>query len=533
MSRDNVPRFVSASDASGLAASDEHPAAPGRGRGGLSLRLRLMLMLLAVFGVIQVALSIFHLLNIRQTAYTLFERDMTAATNLIVRRVQNTTSPLSDTILADIATDEAAKVLGQACAITVYESDGTLVASGIRPPIPPTVIKGFPGLSDSQGSLVSQGVALDSFPSGEKNTRSTVAARPYDYAGRRRVLIIAAPETFVAELTDRATTDIVVLTPVGLLAAAFAGWVIAGIAVRPLRQLGLIASQMRPDNLAQPIDFQSSAHELTSLKQELDQMRQRIETGYEAQERFVANVSHELKTPIATVLTEAQTLGRPDSSPREVRQFIESTQDEMRRLGRLVESFLMLTRVRHGKPLESTRTTIPVNDFVLDSLQHCWKFAEQHGVRLHAVLAEETDRDLLMIGDPELLRTLVDNLLRNAIRFSPQGSRVEVVVRTDGADKICICVQDKGPGIPEPLIDRIFDRFAQGKGEEKLGRGSGLGLEIAQGIAELHGGRISVGNIRDGGCEFCATLPLAHAPDNPAASTAHAQVGHEADSPAV
>jgi two-component system, OmpR family, sensor kinase len=156
-------------------------------------------------------------------------------------------------------------------------------------------------------------------------------------------------------------------------------------------------------------------------------------------------------------------------------------------------------------------------------------------VRLHAILAEETDRDLLMIGDPELLRTLVDNLLRNAIRFSPQGSRIDVVVRTDGPDNICICVQDKGPGIPQPLIDRIFDRFAQGRGEEKLGRGSGLGLEIAQGIAELHGGRISASNLDEGGCEFCATLPLATsaAPDTPTCEEAKSQeaTSDEAASP--
>jgi two-component system OmpR family sensor kinase len=261
--------------------------------------------------------------------------------------------------------------------------------------------------------------------------------------------------------------------------------------------------------LQSPIFLGSTASELKDLQVELDRMRQRLEAGYEAQERFVANVSHEIKTPIATVLTEAQTLPRNLPLPSDVKQFIESTQDEMRRLGKLVESFLLLTRVRHGKPLQSTTRTVIVNDLVMESVLHCRKMAEQHEVKLTPELCEEQDRDLTVRGDPELLRTMVDNLIRNAIRFSPHGQTVDVTVKCE-PEQISICVGDRGPGIAPELLDKIFDRFSQAKSEEKLGRGSGLGLEIAQGIAELHGGRITITNRKNGGCEFCATLPLKH-----------------------
>ena len=482
---------------------------PRNERSGLSLRLRLTLILLAAFGVIQVALSVAHLLDDGKTAKALFVNEMTGAVESISRQVQSEQAPLSDAALSAIADDGANDVLGQRCAVSVYDQDGMLVASTLHPPIPLSLVGGVSTALSTDGGP-GRSLTLEGFPAGGNPVFSRVVSQSIGHGlDRRRVLLIAAPETFIAELLDRATRNIVLLTPIGLVVSAIAGWFIAGFAVRPLRQLGLIASQMRPDNLAQPIDFHSSAIELTSLKQELEQMQRRIESGYEAQERFVANVSHEIKTPIATVLTEAQTLARPGATPSEIRQFIDSTEDEMRRLGRLVESFLMLTRVRHGKPLESTRTTISVNDFVLDSIQHCWKYAEEHGVKLDPELAHEAEQDLTVVGDPDLLRTMVDNLIRNAVRFSPREALIKVVVRTDGLDKVCICVRDKGPGIPDALIDRIFDRFAQGKSEEKLGRGSGLGLEISQGIAELHRGRIAVSNVDDRGCEFCVTLPLA------------------------
>lgn len=504
-------------------------------RSGLSLRLRIMLMLLAVFGIIQVGLSVAHLLHVRETAESLFAQEVLTTVEAITRRLQTISGPLSDADLTSVVVADAHAVLGETCAATVYDGQGNLIASTIRPPIPLDAPGGAASILATSRPL-STTRRLPGFPA-EGRVPSRIVSLPYHGGASASILLVAAPETFITALTDEATTNIVLLTPVGLLLSAIAGWLIAGIAVRPLRQLEQIASQLRPDNLAQPIDFQSSASELTSLKEELEQMRRRIESGYEAQERFVANVSHEIKTPIATVLTEAQTLGRPGAPAEDVRQFIDSTQDEMRRLSRLVESFLMLTRVRHGKPLESTRKTVHVNDFVLDSIQHCWRFAEEHGVRLDAELDAEAERELLVVGDPDLLRTMVDNLIRNAVRFSPRGEHVRVIVGTLGDDQFCICVRDKGPGIAKALIDRIFDRFAQGKSEERLGRGSGLGLEIAQGIAELHGGRITVRNLDEGGCEFCATLPLAD--DLSASSTASLSTMpkqsavREAGSPAV
>ncbi len=110
-------------------------------------------------------------------------------------------------------------------------------------------------------------------------------------------------------------------------------------------------------------------------------------------------------------------------------------------------------------------------------------------------------------GDPELLRTLFENLVRNALRFSPSGEPVDLRV-TCTPDRASILVRDRGPGIPGEHIDRVFERFYTVTDTEVSGRGTGLGLAIAKSIAELHNGTISVRNCVDRGCEFEVLLPL-------------------------
>lgn len=465
-----------------------------------------MLMLVAVFGVIQVCMSVVGLLYLRRTSDTLFNQRLIERAQVISTRLSSAKEPQYLTQLAQIA-DEARTGTGERLAFTVYGSAGNAIGGSAAKPI-----------------AVDPGVLHEALQSGEPVVRdidfSTIEPAPGRQvpgrlialkfagdAGRTDVLVVAAPNEFVRSLWSELSAHAVISTPIGLLAAGLAGWLIAGVAVRPIQRLSRIAAGLRPETLQAPIQLGSTASELADLQTELDRMRQRLETGYAAQERFVANVSHEIKTPIATVLTEAQTLPHNLPLPPEVRQFVDSTQDEMRRLSKLVESFLLLTRVRHGKPLQSTARTVSVNELVMESVLHCRKMADQHEVRLVPELCEEGERELSVRGDPELLRTMVDNLIRNAIRFSPRSESVSIAV-CQVKEHVTVCVRDRGPGIAPDLLDKVFDRFSQAKSEEKLGRGSGLGLEIAQGIAELHGGRITISNRVDGGCEFCSSLPL-------------------------
>ena len=234
------------------------------------------------------------------------------------------------------------------------------------------------------------------------------------------------------------------------------------------------------------------------------------------------------------LLTEGQVLDRRTLSP-EATRFVESACEEMRRLGSMVESFLTLSRVNNGRAVQPS-AVCPVNELVMESASHCAGMANQHRVVLQPLL---TELDIKVLGDLTLLRTMIDNLIRNAIRFSPAGEYVKIVVavvdqpevplgvRPDGwpaqttppragptagpaptLASMQISVRDFGPGIPTSILPRIFDRFVQAAEEQRLGRGHGLGLEIAQGVAELHGGTIAARNVEPKGCEFTITLPI-------------------------
>jgi signal transduction histidine kinase len=173
-----------------------------------------------------------------------------------------------------------------------------------------------------------------------------------------------------------------------------------------------------------------------------------------------------------------------------------------------VESFLMLTRITDGDGRIGLKR-YAANDLVVDSVENCGLMAHQHGVRLAPELLEDDEFiDTVIAGDPELLRTMLDNLVCNAIRFSPRGGTIGIAARRSGS-AVTVTVRDDGAGIPENRLSTIFDRMAPASGDNQSGRGHGFGLAIAQGIAELHGGIIAVANRETGGCEFCVTLPVA------------------------
>lgn len=292
---------------------------------------------------------------------------------------------------------------------------------------------------------------------------------------------------------------------VGLGAAAVAalltGWLVRRDLLQPLEELATAAESVAPDNLHERLEIETTDTDVERLRDELNDALERIEAGYRAQESFISNVSHELKTPIAVLLAEAQLIGRGSPDAEEVRRFAESVEEETRHLGRLIESFLTLTRTDHGDRM-TRRVSIDWNDVVLDAVRHVEPISTLHRVKIVPTLAVPGDEPPL--GDPELLQTMVENLIRNAIRFSPPDERVEVELTQDEGG-VVVRVRDHGPGIPEELLSTLFDRFVQAESERA--RGTGLGLAIANRVAELHGGTVEVENCRDRGCRFSATFP--------------------------
>ena len=298
----------------------------------------------------------------------------------------------------------------------------------------------------------------------------------------------------------------------GLLAAAGASWYLAGHSLAPIRRIAEQARSISANRLDDRIEMPPGNDEIAFAVATINEMLDRLAAAFRAQDRFVADVSHELKTPLTVLLGETQVLMQRTRSPREYDRFLASVQDEVRSLAQIVDSLLALARADAGIAPASL-ADVSINEVVTDAIQRWQPQADQREVRLVPMLALPADDgpQLLVSGDGDLLRLMVGNLLRNAIRFSPPDQPVEVEVSVaDG--QACIAVRDCGPGIPPEHLERIFDRFYRAPKTLDAFEGTGLGLAIVRGVARLHGGTIDGRNSPDQGAEFVITLPLKPSP---------------------
>ena len=217
---------------------------------------------------------------------------------------------------------------------------------------------------------------------------------------------------------------------------------------------------------------------------------------------FVANVSHELKTPVGAIrlLSEAVTDAADD--PEAVQRFAGRMSMESMRLGRLVQQIIELSRLQDDDPLEEPGS-VPVDrllDRVIDenSTDACTKNIE---------VVRDGDKELVVLGSLEQIALAVSNLVSNAVSYSPEGSTVVVSTRAE-ATAVEIAVTDQGIGIPASEIDRIFERFYRvDPARHRSTGGTGLGLSIVKHVAASHGGDVRVWSVEGQGSTFTLTLP--------------------------
>ncbi len=471
----------------------------------ISLRTRLTVWVVAVFMLIQLVISGGFWLYQRTAMRDLFERQLLERAQSMAQEVRARLPLLTRQELTAIAQQELGYVQFERFDVDVVDGVGrSLVSSGARWPELARGI-GAEAIRSGKAQRSTMRAPLEWFETGAHEAVEAIALRMHVEQVGGAALIVVTSDAFVAQQQVLVTRILVVGGMIGLIASAMSGWFIAGIAVTPIRRLSNVAEQLRPETIDRELVVDSRNAEIAELTRELDAARARIRAAFAAQERFLSNISHELKTPIATLLLESQTLDRA-GFPAAAVEFVETTEDEMRKLGQLVESFLMLTRVREGSGLARLRS-YPANELVMDAVVDCASMSELYSIHLEPTLvSEEAGGDVCVLGDPDLLRTMLNNLIRNAIRFTPRGGRVLVVASASGS-QYRIAVRDGGPGIAPEMLPRVFDRHSRGAEDVRRERGYGLGLAIAKGIAELHGGDIAVRNLPGGGAEFAVEMP--------------------------
>ncbi len=321
-------------------------------------------------------------------------------------------------------------------------------------------------------------------------------------AHHRHVLQVAAPLTSRNQMLMRVLAFFALLT-VTMCGAAFVGaaW-LADRAMRPVHEVIDQAEAIRAGSLDRRIHAYAEVREYHRLVEVLNSMLGRIQGAFEAQRRFTADASHELRSPLTAMRGELDLALRRDRSPEEYRRVLDSTLEEVVRLSRITEDLLVLARSDAGA-LRPRKEPVDVTGVAERVLERLGAVAREKGV----TFGFSTEGDTTARVDLGLLGQVVWNLADNAIKFTPSDGRVDVVVRREGTD-VVLHVRDTGPGFGAP--EHAFRRFYRedaARTHDTPESGTGLGLAIVQAVAEAHGGLATASNGDEGGARVTVRFP--------------------------
>ncbi len=311
---------------------------------------------------------------------------------------------------------------------------------------------------------------------------------------------IAEPLTLRKELSSWTYVHLTLLASLLLPVSMLLIWWILTRSIEPLRRSAGAVARRSPDDL-RPVGLEDAPAEVAPLLSALDRLLARVRDALQRERRFTADAAHELRSPLAAIRVNAQVLcGARDAAERA--EISENLLTSVDRGSRLIDQLLLLARIDSGAYSRSPRATVS-----LEALVRAECAAQQRTAALRGITLSADCEPVTVTGEADLLTMLIRNLLDNAIRYSPEGTRVRVRCRNiDG--RAALVVEDNGPGIPPEERERVFERFYRVVGNESSG--SGLGLSIVKLITEIHGGTVKIEDGPEGtGTSFVVTLGVA------------------------
>jgi len=280
------------------------------------------------------------------------------------------------------------------------------------------------------------------------------------------------------------------------------GWVVAGRVLAPVGRITSVARDIQATDMSRRIQLPGPEDELKQLADTFDAMLARLDAAFDAQRQFVADASHELRNPLAIIRTNVDVaLADPDASPDDLRQAIAVVKRAGDRMTLLVDDLLALAR-RQEPTLE--HEPVDLGAAVAEASDDFMVPAETRDIVLDRAIAP----GVVVTGDREALKRVVANLLDNAVRLAPAGSRIRLATGSEG-NRAWIAMADEGPGISPEDQAHVFDRFWRAdKARARADGGTGLGLAIVRQIVEGHGGEVRLHSKVGVGSSFVVWLPI-------------------------
>jgi two-component system OmpR family sensor kinase len=321
--------------------------------------------------------------------------------------------------------------------------------------------------------------------------------------GQRAVVVVGDS----LRLRDSSLTALnrllLIALPVALLVAAFAGYEVAGAALRPVDRMRSRAATISESNPSERLPVPEARDEIAALASTLNEMLGRLEAALVHERRLVSDASHELRTPLTTLRAELELALRGERDAAQLRAAIASAHEEARRMSTLADDLLVLARADQGRlPL---RTEPAVAEDLLAAAARRAQAAFAQAGRPIAVRAGGAGA-VVVLGDPGRVAQALDNLIANSLRHG--DGPVELTVARAGK-MVELHVTDRGAGFGDEFLTQAFERFRRDARGGDGPHGAGLGLAIVEAIARAHGGAVAARNRPDGGADVWLTLPAA------------------------
>ena len=336
---------------------------------------------------------------------------------------------------------------------------------------------------------------------GPDGRRWRLMVRAAESSGQRFTVAIAAPLDEITEHWRRLLEACAIGIPFVLTLAAAGGWALGRRGLRPLETIATEARGITAQTPGARLTVAGAGPELDDVATAFNRVLDRLNSALATQRRFMADASHELRTPVSIMRTAADvTLSQEHRDDAEYREALTAVSQQSSRLARLVDDMLVLARAdAGGYPIAPAEVDL---DAVVDACVHELRArAAAKGIRVTSRL-----EPISVTADEAMLRRMFGNLLTNAVIYTPAGGAITVTM-TPRPGAVAVEIADTGPGIPAADRERVFERFvrldpARGEG------GAGLGLSIARWVAEAHGGHVELLTSGPGGSVFTATIPV-------------------------
>ncbi|MHB2015842.1 MAG: sensor histidine kinase [Candidatus Xenobia bacterium] len=285
-----------------------------------------------------------------------------------------------------------------------------------------------------------------------------------------------------------------------LLSVAVSLW-LAGLVTRPLERLADTTRRLAAGDFTARTGLGGGANEVYAVGNDFDEMAIQVQAAFLAQRRFVADASHELKTPLTAIGGMAEMLRLPTISAEHREKAVDTIEREVARMSGLVKDLLMLS-VAEGRR-ERPRERVAVRELMDESATYAKLVGQHHEVTV------VPPPSLFVIGDGEQLSRVLHNLIDNAIKYTPEGGRIKVAAARHGS-QVCLSVEDTGTGVSKEDLTHVFERFyrADRSRDRKTG-GSGLGLSIVKALVEAHDGTVGMTSELGRGTRVEVRLPAA------------------------